>query len=123
MRRVLGVVFLAVLLMVPDLGYARTLDIASPPADLGQQVLLRFFGETSDARASLEAAYGNVRSESPLRNLALTAESAQPRPAAWDVVAVAPTFAIIDPPASSDTQLMDTAGRYDPAFAPARAAQ
>jgi hypothetical protein len=122
-RRVLGVVFLAVLVMVPCLGYARTLDFASPPADLGQQVLLRFFGETSDAHASLEAAYGNARSESPLRNLALTAESVRPQPAAWDVATVAPTFATIDPPASSDTQLMDTAGRYDPAFAPARAAQ
>jgi hypothetical protein len=122
-RRVLGVVLLSVLTMVPTLGYARTLDVASPPADLGQQLLLRFFGETSDARASLEAAYGNVRSESPLRNLALSVETAHPQTAAWDVVSVAPTFATADPVASDDTQLMDTAGRYDPAFAPARAAQ
>ena len=123
MRRVLGVVFLSVLTMVPCFGYARALDFASPPADLGQQLLLRFFGETNDARASLEAAYGNVRSESPLRNLALSAENAQPQTAAWDVVGMSPTFATVDPSASDDTQLMDTAGRYDPAFAPARAAQ
>ncbi|MBV9264430.1 MAG: hypothetical protein JO324_08915 [Candidatus Eremiobacteraeota bacterium] len=40
-------------------------------ADLGSQLMLRLFGETGDARASLEAAFGSRVSESPLRAVAL----------------------------------------------------
>lgn len=123
MRRVLSVVLLSVLTMMPGFAHARTLATAVPAADLGQQLLLRFFGETTDARASLEAAYGNVQSESPLRNLALSAVRAQPQMAAWDVATVAPTFAIVDPAVSDDVPLIDTSEQYDAAFAPARAAQ
>jgi hypothetical protein len=122
-RRVLSVVLLSALTMVPGLGYARTLDIASPPADLGQQLLLRFFGETTDARASLQAAYGNVQSESPLRDLALGTVNAQPAIAAWDIAVAAPTFATVNPAVSDTVPLIDTAEQYDPGFAPARAAQ
>jgi hypothetical protein len=122
-RRVLSVVLLSVLTMVPSFAHARTLATAGPPADLGQQLLLRFFGETSDARASLQAAYGNVQSESPLRDLALGAVNAQPGIAAWDIATVAPTFAIVDPAVSDTVPLIDTAQQYDPGFAPARATQ
>ena len=44
---------------------------ATARADLGPQLMLRLFGETGDARASLEAAFGSRVSESPLRAVAL----------------------------------------------------
>jgi hypothetical protein len=121
-RRLLGVVFVSVVLLVPGIVNARTLaNVAPPSADLGHQLLLRFFGETSDARASLAAAYGDAQSESPLRELALSANS-RPAVAAWDVASAAPTFASAEQ-TRDDVSIVDSASRYDSEFAFARVAQ
>jgi hypothetical protein len=123
-RRLFGVVFLSVLTMVPGLAFARTLSgIAPQNADLGRQLLLRFFGETSDARASLAAAYGDAQSESPLRNLALSVGNPQTQIAAWDVATVVPTFAVADAEDTSDFPLMNMAVRYEPGFSAPLTAQ
>jgi len=50
---------------------ATTLPSTPSSLDLGSQVMLRLFGETSDATASFAAAQGDRASESPLRDLAL----------------------------------------------------
>lgn len=73
MRRVVALVAAAAL------AFARSSAIgaaAGPPVgldrfDLGSQLMLRLFGETSDSTASFAAAYGDRASESPLRDLAL----------------------------------------------------
>jgi len=49
-------------------------------ADLGSQLMLRLFGETSDSSASFAAAYGDRASESPLRSLALQVAAATAKP-------------------------------------------
>ena len=48
--------------------------------DLGSQLMLRLFGETSDSSASFAAAHGDRASESPLRELALQIHSADVKP-------------------------------------------
>ncbi|HEY3675038.1 MAG TPA: hypothetical protein VGK84_03525 [Candidatus Tumulicola sp.] len=124
MRRLFGVIILSVLTMVPGLAIARTLGTVAPQnADLGHQLLLRFFGETSDARASLAAAYGDVQSESPLRNLALSVAGPQNVIAAWDEPAVVPTFAVADEEDTSDVPLFNAAARYENAFSAPLAGQ
>jgi hypothetical protein len=123
-RRLLGVVFLSVLTIVPGIVCARTLDGVVPQsADLGHQLLLRFFGETSDSRASLRASYGDVQSESPLRGLALNLPATEPIVASWDVASVAPTFAAADRADTSDVVLYDSNGTYDAPFVPVSIAQ
>jgi hypothetical protein len=122
-RRLLGVVILSVLTMVPGIAYARTpVTIVAPSADLGHQLLLQFFGETSDASASLAAAYGDAQSESPLRELALGV-STLPANAALDVASIGPTFATADTAVSDDLAMSESAARYDSEFAFARVAQ
>jgi hypothetical protein len=123
-RRLFGVVLLSVLTMVPGFAFARPISgIAPQNADLGRQLLLRFFGETSDARASLAAAYGDAQSESPLRNLALSVVNPQTQIAAWDVATVVPTFAVADAEDTSDFPLMNAAARYETGFSAPLAAQ
>jgi hypothetical protein len=123
-RRLFGVVFFSVLTMVPGLAFARTLNgIAPQNADLGRQLLMRFFGETSDARASLAAAYGDAQSESPLRDLALSVASPQAGIAAWDVPAAVPSFSVADAEDTSDFPLMNTAVRYETGFSAPLTAQ
>ncbi|MBV8373210.1 MAG: hypothetical protein JOY69_08100 [Candidatus Eremiobacteraeota bacterium] len=51
--------------------------------DLRPQLMQQLFGESSDARASLAAAYGDPMGESPLRDLALRAPGAL-RPASFE---------------------------------------
>lgn len=75
MRRVLAVVASAALMLV--LGSAMSRASALPERgrfDLGSQLMLRLFGETSDSRASFAASRGDRTSESPLRELALEAQ-------------------------------------------------
>jgi hypothetical protein len=48
--------------------------------DLGSQLMLRVFGETSDSGASFAAAHGDRSSESPLRELALQVRAAGAKP-------------------------------------------
>jgi hypothetical protein len=76
-RRLVGVVVAAALVFV--LAPAMVPAAGLPPAgtvDLGAQLMLRLFGETSDSQASFAAAQGDWASESPLRELALEAPPA-----------------------------------------------
>jgi len=90
-RRLVGIVATAALVvaLVP-----RVVAAAAPgPAfDLSALLMQRVFGESSDARASFDAAYGDRASESPLRDLALDATAAD-RSDAFDREASNPTFA------------------------------
>jgi hypothetical protein len=79
-RRVLGVVATGTLVAALGFSAARAAvasDLSSPAEssddrlDLGSQLMLRLFGETSDSSASFAAAHGDRASESPLRGLAL----------------------------------------------------
>jgi hypothetical protein len=75
----------------PLLALASPLSV--PAYDLRTQLFLRVFGETTDWRASIAAAYGDAYGESPLRDLALQPGSDQPPSGFSSVVASAPTFA------------------------------
>ena len=71
----------AALAVVLCLSVARAgaITLASSPADLGSQLMLRVFGETSDSRSAFSAERGDRASESPLRDLALqSSPGAQP---------------------------------------------
>jgi hypothetical protein len=72
-RRVVGGVATAalVLALTPHVVFASTLLPQSSKFDMGSQLMLRLFGETSDSTASFAAAHGDRASESPLRDLAL----------------------------------------------------
>jgi hypothetical protein len=81
-RRVVSMVTgtaLAVALAAAIAG-AATLPAQHGRTDIGSQLMLRLFGETSDATASFAAAQGDRASESPLRDLALRIPSASPKP-------------------------------------------
>jgi hypothetical protein len=121
-RRLFGVVVFSVLTMVPSFVCARTFDVMPQHADLGHQLLLQFFGETSDSRASLAAAYGDVQSESPLRGLALEVP-ANVVAMASNIASPPPTFSVVDPLAAEDLPSLGSSERYDAAFVPARVAQ
>jgi hypothetical protein len=87
-RRVLCVVAAGVLAVAGYSAVARAaaLPNASDRFDLGSQLMLRLFGETSDASASFAAAQGDRTSESPLRNLALQFRTPAGKPDAGDAV-------------------------------------
>jgi hypothetical protein len=51
--------------------HAASFAPAAIRPDIGSQLMLRLFGETTDSSASFAAAQGDRSSESPLRNLAL----------------------------------------------------
>jgi hypothetical protein len=72
----------AALAFVLCLGAARAAVVSFAPAttpDLGPQLMMRVFGETSDSSAAFSAERGDRASESPLRALALqTTPAAQP---------------------------------------------
>lgn len=76
MRRLVGLVSTAALAiaLVPRVAPAATLATFGA-SDFTSQLMLRIFGESSDARASFAAARGDRFSESPLRDLALDAAS------------------------------------------------
>ncbi len=72
MRRV--VVTVAAAALVPAFSFAVAWASALPLSlgrDLGPQVMMRLFGETSDTNASFAAQQGDRTSESPFRDLAL----------------------------------------------------
>jgi len=71
-RRFVGVAagIAIVLTLGMSVGRASVLP-AAQRFDLGSQLMLSLFGETSDDRASFAAAHGDRASESPLRELAL----------------------------------------------------
>lgn len=91
MRRVVGIVAATALVLALSSAIARatTLPTLIGASDLGSQVMLRLFGETSDSSASFAAAQGDRTSESPFHELAL-----QPPPAGGTLAATnAPAFA------------------------------
>jgi len=70
--RVVGVVASAALALIFAMSTAQATSLPSGvQPDLGSQLMLKLFGETSDANASFAAAHGDRTSESPLRDLAL----------------------------------------------------
>ena len=72
MRRDIGVVGLAALAVALLFGVAAAAELpAASGPDLGPQIMLRLFGETTDSSASFFAERGDRSSESPLRELAL----------------------------------------------------
>ena len=72
MRRIVGVLASAVLALA--LSYASAtaagLSFGRPSGDLGSQLMLSLFGETSDSSAAFSAQNGDRASESPLRDMA-----------------------------------------------------
>ncbi len=95
MRRLAGPIATAVLAaaLLPCVAFASSPAVAGTTAfDLPSQLMLRIFGESSDASASLAAAYGDRVSESPLRDLALRTQPAGSA-ATFDRESASPTFA------------------------------
>lgn len=78
-----GVVASAALALLLCCGFARATTIMplTPRLDIGSELMLRLFGETSDSRASFAAERGDRVSESPLRELALQVSPSQADPA------------------------------------------
>jgi hypothetical protein len=94
MRRWIGVSVCTALLAVlcPRIASATFVPALNvPPIDLRTQVVLRFFGETSDPHAGFIASLGDSGSESPLRGFALRVN--QP--------VTSSGFAVVDLPAAS----------------------
>jgi len=91
-RRVGGILASAALAMLLFGAVARASSFApaSPRSDLGSELMLRLFGETTDSSASFAAAQGDRTSESPLRDLALQATPAATQPAFVSGVTVTP---------------------------------
>ncbi|HEY5426127.1 MAG TPA: hypothetical protein VIJ77_06205 [Candidatus Tumulicola sp.] len=73
MRRVVGVIVAGALAAALSFGAASASLVPLPRStfDLSPSVMSGVFGESTDARASVAAAYGDRTSESPLRDLAL----------------------------------------------------
>jgi hypothetical protein len=69
---------------------ASSFALAAPGPDLGSELMLRLFGETSDSSASFAAAQGDRTSESPLRDLALQTAPAAAQSAFVSGVTVTP---------------------------------
>jgi hypothetical protein len=79
-RRV-GVVANAALAVALCCGVARAgFAPSAPRIDLGSELMLRLFGETSDSTAAFAAAQGDRSGESPLHELAFQIASARERP-------------------------------------------
>ncbi|MBV9719055.1 MAG: hypothetical protein JOZ77_07030 [Candidatus Eremiobacteraeota bacterium] len=91
MRRVVGVVVGLALAVASSASVALGTPLGSQRDrfDLGSQLMLRLFGETSDSRASFAAARGDRASESPMRELALRV---RPAGATTDLAIVGPDF-------------------------------
>lgn len=80
MRRV-GVVANAALAVALCCGVARAgFAPSAPRIDLGSELMLRLFGETSDTSAAFAAAQGDRSGESPLHELAFQISSTRERP-------------------------------------------
>jgi hypothetical protein len=80
--RRLGLVAKAALAVALCCGVARAGFMPSAPRfDLGSELMLRLFGETSDSNAAFAAAHGDRTGESPLHELALQAAPSRERAA------------------------------------------
>lgn len=83
MRRFVGITARTALVLALGLGVARAATLpAVERFDIGSQLMLSLFGETSDFRASFSAAHGDRVSESPLRELALAVSTVDTKRAA-----------------------------------------
>ena len=91
MRRVVGVVARAALMLALSFAIARAAGLPQEIGgyDIGSQLMLRLFGETSDSSASFAAAHGDRTSESPLRELALQVRPAGAKPDLPSGIAIA----------------------------------
>jgi hypothetical protein len=91
-RRVGSILASAALAIVLFSAVARASSFAptAPRPDLGSQLMLRLFGETSDSSASFAAAQGDRTSESPLRDLAFQTAPAAAQSAFVSGVTVTP---------------------------------
>jgi hypothetical protein len=76
---------------------AASMPFGSVRHDLGSELMLRLFGETSDTSASFAAARGDRTSESPLRDLALNIPSAAGNSAAFSSTEIVPLTALRAP--------------------------
>jgi hypothetical protein len=94
-RRLVGVIATTALAaaLVPGIAAASFAPASSSNFDLRPALMLRLFGESSDSRASLAAAYGDRTGESPLRELALGTHTSENAAAFAPEAASAPTFA------------------------------
>jgi hypothetical protein len=82
LRRVVEVVAAAALVLALSFALASAAELPARAAtpDIASQVMMRLFGETSDASASFAASRGDRASESPLRGLALAPQSTAATP-------------------------------------------
>lgn len=96
MRRLVAMVTTAALAaaLLARAALAATLAVSGASTfDLPSELMTRVFGESTDLRASMAAAYGDRGSESPLRDLALGAQAQ--RPVSFERVASSsPPFAL-----------------------------
>ncbi|MBV8149202.1 MAG: hypothetical protein JO092_08940 [Candidatus Eremiobacteraeota bacterium] len=101
MRPAFGVVLIgalaAALSPLAAISSSLPASLPLPTYDLRAQLFLRLFGETTDWRSSVAAAYGDALAESPLRDLALHPLPERTRATLSTVVASAPTFAVAQP--------------------------
>ncbi len=92
MRRAVGVVLVTALGIALSHPVASADPLAVPSYDFRSAVLMQLFGETTDPAASVNAAYGDRASESPLRALALQIPQTQSEGSITVDLAAAPTF-------------------------------
>ncbi len=114
--RVGGMMASAALAVVLCLSAARASLISFAPStpDLGSQLMLRVFGETSDSRAAFSAERGDRTSESPLRDLALQISSPeQPASFATELDATSLARNGAETVATTGAELSDIAGALD----------
>jgi hypothetical protein len=96
MRRSAGVVLSVLLLaLLPALApnVAQASPLSEVPYDFGTAAFSAVFGEASDGRASLAGSYGDLASESPLRDLAMTLPAELDNTEFVPLLSSRPTFA------------------------------
>lgn len=117
MRRV-GVVANAALAITLCCGVARAgFAPSAPRIDLGSELMLRLFGETSDSTAAFAAAQGDRSGESPLHELALQIAPARERPSFTTSSDIAATWITGTSPAVPSVDLSSAAAALDAGLA------
>jgi len=91
---------------------ASVITLAPTAPDLGSQLMLRLFGETSDSIAAFSARRGDRASESPLRDLALRIAPAAPSSGLVTDIA-ATSLELGDDAAPASGGLSDLAGAFN----------
>jgi hypothetical protein len=116
--RVGGVLASVALAVVLSAGVARATSdpFGGARPDLGSQLMLRLFGETSDTVASFAAERGDRTSESPLRELALALPVASERSAYVTGIASTPLSIGDSAQAPGGASLSDLSRAFDAGF-------